>query len=45
MMYHVVCHDCTTEKIHSSKATAEAHRNAHREVTGHDVEYAEVDDD
>lgn len=42
MTYHVVCHDCPFEEVHSIGWVAHVERLNHDELTGHDVEYAEV---
>jgi hypothetical protein len=36
--YHVVCHDCTCEKLTADPATAERIAATHETATGHRVE-------
>lgn len=43
MTFHVVCHDCPTEEVTDTEVEAAKHYAYHLGGTGHDVEYAEVD--
>jgi len=42
MTHHVVCHDCTFERIVDDESDAQALTEEHADQVGHDVEYAEV---
>lgn len=41
-IYHVVCHDCTTELLAESEAEAYRHAQTHAASLDHDVEFARV---
>jgi len=43
-MYHVVCHDCTFERITDDGQEAAGWKSHHSVAEAHDVEYAEVGD-
>ena len=43
MTYHVVCHDCDFEDVLDTEEAAELGTYLHREDTGHDVEYGQLD--
>jgi hypothetical protein len=43
MTFHVVCHDCDFEDLWGTELEAEDDVGDHEELTGHDVEYGQID--
>ena len=43
MTFHVVCHDCDFEDLWGTELEAEDDAEEHEELTGHDVEYGQID--
>ena len=45
MPYHVVCHDCPTERVFDTEVAAVVLVDSHTDAYDHDIEYEQVDDD
>lgn len=42
-VYHIVCHDCTTELVSREESKAQEQLSEHKSATNHRVEFAALD--